>query len=93
MLQEQVKYKTAAEIGELVCCKAIVGGHEDIYRGKVLQVFPTQDEVMLELFAVDYGINTVVSLDCVSRITPRGRQEPFQVTRTGIIMVYTRRFK
>ena len=57
----------------------MVGGHQDIYRGKVLQVFPTQNEVMLELFAVDYGFKNVVSLECVSRITPLGRQEPFQV--------------
>ena len=71
-------------MGELVCCKTMVGGHEDVYRGKVLQVLPTQDEIMLELFAVDYGFKNVVSLNCVTQITPLGRREPFQVKERGL---------
>ena len=77
--QDQAKFTTVPEVGELVCCKTMVGGHQDLYRGKILQVFRTQDEIVLELFAVDYGFKNVVPLNCVTRITALGRQEPFQV--------------
>ena len=59
----------------------MVGGHQDIYRGKVLQVLHTDDEVMLELFAVDYGITNVVPMNSVIQITTPGRMQPFQVKR------------
>ena len=56
----------------------MVGGHQDVYRGKVLQVLPTKDEVMLEVFAMDYGYKSVVSMNCITQITSLGKREPFQ---------------
>ncbi|CAB3994718.1 Adenylate cyclase type 6, partial [Paramuricea clavata] len=82
--EDQAKFTTVPEVGELVCCKTMVGGHQDVYRGKILQVFRTQDEIVLELFAVDYGFKNVVPLNCVTRITALGRQEPFQARLCGL---------
>ncbi|XP_028404921.1 uncharacterized protein LOC114527466 [Dendronephthya gigantea] len=77
----QTKFTTAPEVGDLVCCKTMVGGHRDIYRARVLQVLTTDVDIiiiMLELFAVDYGFKNVASLDCITRMTHLGRKEPFQ---------------
>ena len=79
MPQNQAKFTRIPDAGELVCCKTMVGGHQDVYRGKVLQVLPAQDEVMLEVFAMDYGFKNVVSINCITQITPLGKREPFQV--------------
>lgn len=57
----------------------MLGGHPDYFRAKVLQALPTQDGVMLEVFAVDYGCTNVVPLDSVSRLTQLRRKEPYQV--------------
>ena len=79
-----MKFTRTPDEGELVCCKTVVGGHQDVYRGKVLHILPTEDEIMLEVFAVDYGVKNVVPMNCVTEITPLGRREPFQVNKSSL---------
>lgn len=68
------------KIGDLVCVKTMVGGHQDIYRGRVLKVFPsTPDGAMVEVFALDYGFKNVVAAESLRQLTTLGRKEPFQV--------------
>ena len=82
--QDLVKLTVPPKVGDLVCIKTIVGGHQDLYRGKVLQVLATDQETLVEVFALDYGYQNVVSTHCLRVLTAAGREEDFQVHMLGV---------